>query len=110
MAFGTLRGLYPDPASLQKYSGVAPIREKSGNQVWTHSRWQTSTFLRQTFVEWAGQTVLYSDWAKVYYQRMIKKGKKHAMILRAWPSNGSAACGDAGKTASPTTRLVISNN
>jgi transposase len=83
VAFGTLRCLYPDPASLQKYSGVAPIREKSGNQVWTHWRWQTSTFLRQTFVEWAGQTVLYSDWAKVYYQRMIKKGKRHAMILRA---------------------------
>jgi transposase len=83
VAFGTLRWLYPNPASLQKYSGVAPIREKSGNQVWTHWRWQTSTFLRQTFVEWAGQTVLHSDWAKVYYQRMIQKGKKHAMILRA---------------------------
>jgi transposase len=83
VAFGTLRSLYPDPASLQKFAGVAPVRQKSGNQIWTHWRWQTSTFLRQTFVEWAGQTVLYSDWAKVYYQRMIKKGKKHAMILRA---------------------------
>jgi transposase len=83
VAFGTLRPLYPDPASMQKHSGVAPVREKSGNQIWTHWRWQASTFLRQTFVEWAGQTVLYSDWAKVYYQRMIKKGKKHSMILRA---------------------------
>jgi transposase len=83
VAFGTLRWLYPEPASLQKYAGVAPVREKSGNQVWTHWRWQASTFLRQTFVEWAGQTVHYSEWAKVYYQRMIKKGKKHAMILRA---------------------------
>lgn len=83
VAFGTLRSLYPDPDSMQKYAGVAPVREKSGNQVWTHWRWQATTFLRQTFVEWAGQTVHYSQWAKVYYQRMIKKGKKHAMILRA---------------------------
>jgi len=83
VAFGTLRSLYPDPASLQKYAGVAPVREKSGNQVWTHWRWQASTFLRQTFVEWAGQTVHYSEWAKVYYQRMLKKGKKHAVVLRA---------------------------
>lgn len=83
VAFGTLRWLYPEPDSLQKYAGVAPVREKSGNQVWTHWRWQAATFLRQTFVEWAGQTVHYSEWARVYYQRMIKKGKKHAMILRA---------------------------
>jgi len=83
VAFGTLRSLYPDPASLQKYAGVAPVREKSGSQIWTHWRWQASTFLRQTFIEWAGQTVHYSPWAKVYYQRMIKNGKKHAMILRA---------------------------
>ncbi len=82
-AFGTLRTEYPDPASLQKYAGLAPVREKSGGQLWTHWRWGAPTFLRQTFVEWAGQTVRYSEWAAVYYQRMIKKGKKHAGILRA---------------------------
>jgi hypothetical protein len=83
VAFGTLQSLYPEPTSMQKYVGVAPVREKSGNKVWTHWRWQAPTFLRQTFVEWAGQTVRYSAWAKVYYQRMLKKGKKHPAILRA---------------------------
>ncbi len=82
-AFGTIEGLYEDPASMQKYVGVAPVREKSGNQIWTHWRWRAPTFLRQTFVEWTGQTVRYSKWAKVYYQRMIKAGKKHAVIIRA---------------------------
>jgi transposase len=82
-AFGTDRSVYPDPASLQKYAGIAPVREKSGNQLWTHWRWRAPIFLRQTFVEWAGQTVLYSQWAQIYYQRMRKKGKKHAVILRA---------------------------
>jgi len=74
---------YADPASLQKFTGVAPVREKSGNQIWTHWRWGAPIFLRQTFVEWAGQTVRYSPWAKVYYQHMLKKGKKHAAIIRS---------------------------
>ena len=83
VAFGTITSLFPEPTSLQKYAGVAPVREKSGSQIWTHWRWQAPTFLRQTFVEWAGQTVLYSAWARVYYERMKKKGKKHSVILRA---------------------------
>jgi transposase len=82
-AFGTDRSVYPDPSSLQKYVGVAPVREKSGNQLWTHWRWRAPAFLRQSFVEWAGQTVRYSAWAKNYYERMLKQGKKHAAILRA---------------------------
>lgn len=83
VAFGTLRTLYPDPDSLQKLAGVAPVREKSGQQLWTHWRWRAPVFLRQSFVEWAGQTVVYSAWAKVYYQRMKAKGKSHHAILRA---------------------------
>jgi len=82
-AFGTDRLVYPDPASLQKYAGLAPVREKSGSQLWTHWRWNAPRFLRQSFVEWAGQTVRYCEWARVYYQRMTRKGKKHAVIIRA---------------------------
>lgn len=83
VAFGTIRPLYPDPASLQKHAGVAPVREKSGQSLWTHWRWQAPAFLRQSFVEWAGQTVVHSAWAKVYYERMQAKGKGHHAILRA---------------------------
>lgn len=83
VAFGQDRSLYPDPASLQKYAGLAPVIEKSGRQCWIHWRWHAPTFLRQTFVEWAGQTVVYSTWARAYYQRMKTKGKNHHVILRA---------------------------
>jgi transposase len=83
VAFGTLRALYPDPASLQKHAGVAPVREKSGQSLWTHWRWLAPVFLRQTLVEWAGQTVRYSAWAKIYYERMKARGKGHHAILRA---------------------------
>lgn len=83
VAFGTQRHLHPQPASLQKLAGVAPVREKSGNSLWTHWRWLAPTFLRQTFVEWAGQTIMYCPWAKLYYQHMRAKGKDHHKILRA---------------------------
>lgn len=82
-AFGTQRPLYPQPASLQKLAGLAPVREKSGNALWTHWRWLAPKFLRQTFVEWAGLTVVFCPWAKLYYQRMKAKGKDHHTILRA---------------------------
>ena len=83
VAFGQDRSLYPDPASFQKASGIAPVIEKSGRQCWTHWRWQASRFLRQSLIEWAGQTVIYSSWAAAYYQRMKTKGKTHHVILRA---------------------------
>jgi Transposase/Transposase IS116/IS110/IS902 family len=82
-AFGTARNVYPEPAALQKLCGVAPVREKSGDRLWTHWRWLAPTFLRQTFVEWSGQTVLYSAWAKRYYEQMTAKGKSRHVILRA---------------------------
>jgi transposase len=83
VAFGQDRTLYPDPDSLQKFSGVAPVVEKSGKRCWVHWRWQTSRFLRQTFVEWVGKAVQQSAWSKAYYQHMKAKGKSHQVILRA---------------------------
>ena len=83
VAFGTLRPLYPEPAAMQKYSGVAPVREKSGDQVWVHWRWLAPVFLRQTFVEWAGQTAKHSRWAKAYYEQQRARGRSRQTILRA---------------------------
>jgi len=83
VAFGEDRSLYPEPGSLQKYGGLAPVVQRSGSQLWVHWRWHAPRFLRQTFVEWAGQTVVYSAWAKEYYQHMKAKGKTHHVILRA---------------------------
>lgn len=82
-AFSSDRSFYPNAVSLQKIAGVAPVREKSGQRVWTHWRWQAPVFLRQTFVEWAGLSVQYSSWAAAYYEQMEKKGKPRAIILRS---------------------------
>jgi len=79
VAFGEQRNRYKNAADLQKYSGVAPVTERSGKKHWVHWRWQCPTFLRQTFVEWAAQTINKSYWAGEYYrqqpcQRMYLSG------------------------------------
>lgn len=81
-AFGTQRDRYRDAAELQRYSGIAPVTEASGNQHWVHWRWSCPKFLRQTFHEWAAQTVQHCDWAAAYYQvqREEKKKSHHAAV------------------------------
>ena len=82
-AFGTDRSRYPDACSLQKYAGIAPVKQKSGRQLWIHWRWNAPKFLRQTFVEWAGQSVPKCAWAKAYYRQQRAAGKHHQATLRA---------------------------
>ena len=48
-----------------------------------HWRWAAPKFLRQSLVEWAGQTVPRCAWAKEYYLRQKAAGKGHHAILRA---------------------------
>ncbi len=83
VAFGNNRERYHDASELQKYAGIAPAIERSGKKVWTHWRYSCPTFLRQTFVEWAGFSIRYSFWAKAYYEQQQAKGKPHNSIIRA---------------------------
>jgi transposase len=83
VAFGTDRTRYESAAQLQRYSGVAPVKEKSGGRLWVHWRWNASRFLRQTFVEWACQTAHFCPWSKAYYEQQKKKGKNHWAIMRS---------------------------
>jgi len=83
VAFGTARSRYRAATNLQKYVGVAPVTERSGRQLWIHWRWNAPKFLRQTFVEWAGQTIPKCAWAKAYYLQQKRAGKHHQTILRA---------------------------
>ena len=83
VAFGEHRGRYQNAADLQKYAGVAPVTERSGKKHWVHWRWQCPTFLRQTFVEWAAQTINKSFWAGVYYRQQRAKGCTYQAAVRA---------------------------
>jgi len=83
VAFGEQRERFSSAADLQKYSGIAPVTERSGKKEWVHWRLQCPTFLRQTFVEWAGQTINKSYWAGAFYQQQRAKGCTYQAAVRA---------------------------
>jgi transposase len=83
VAFGENRDRFPTASSLQKSSGIAPVMERSGNKAWVHWRYGCSKFVRQTFVEWAAQTIPRSYWAKAFYESHRARGARHQAALRA---------------------------
>ena len=83
-AFGTRRSRYQSAASIQQYSGIAPVLEKSGqNQHWVHRRWARPHFIHQSFFEYASQSALHCPWAKLFIQDKIRGGKTHSTAVRA---------------------------
>lgn len=82
-AFGEQRERFASAEQLQRYSGVAPVTQRSGKKSWVHWRWQCPTFVRQTFVEWAAQTINKSFWAGAYYRQQRAKGSPHQVAVRA---------------------------
>ena len=83
VAFGEQRERFASAAELQKYAGIAPVTERSGQKHWIHWRWQCPTFLRQTFVEWAAQTINKSYWAGLYYYQQRAKGASYQAAVRS---------------------------
>ena len=83
VAFGEDRERFASAAAVQKYAGIAPVTERSGNKSWVHWRWQCPMFVRQTFVEWSEKTVTRSYWAGLFYREQRDKGKGHQAAVRA---------------------------
>ena len=82
-AFGSDRDRFECAADMQQLSGIAPVTEKSGKSIWIHWRLACSKFLRQTFHEFAAQSIFQSDWARAYYDQQRQRGKSHHAALRA---------------------------
>jgi transposase len=83
VAFGEQRERYGAAEEIQKYAGIAPVMERSGKQSWVHWRCQCPKFLRQTFVEWAAESIRFSGWARAYYEQQRAKGASHQAAVRA---------------------------
>ena len=60
-----------------------PVTKRSGKKTWVHWRWQCPTFVRQTFVDWASQTINKSAWAGAYYRQQRAKGCTYQVAVRA---------------------------
>jgi transposase len=82
-AFGTDRNRWSTVDELLCLSGVAPVIERSGKSEWIRWRYFCPKFLRQSFVEYAGESVKHSFWARAYYHQQRGKGKSHQAAVRA---------------------------
>ena len=69
-AFSEQRHRYPKADDLQQYAGIAPVTDRSGNKTWVHWRMSCPKFLRQTFVEWAAQSIRQSFWASAFEEAL----------------------------------------
>lgn len=84
VAFGPDRSRYQSAEQIQCYSGIAPVKKKSGEGLdLTQWRWHCPKFLRQTFHEFAGCSVPQSRWANAYYHLQLERGKTPPKAKRA---------------------------
>jgi hypothetical protein len=81
--FGSNRLRRDDATDIQKYSGIAPVIERSGKSIWVHRRLSRPKFICQTFHEFAQQSVQHSAWANQFYRRQRERGKSHHSAIRA---------------------------
>ena len=82
IALGTDRSRWLSAADLQCHSGIAPVTRKSGKSCTVHRRLACSNFTRQTFHEFAAQSIRYSTWARASYDHMRARGMQHHAAIR----------------------------
>ncbi len=82
-AFGTDRSRWNAASELQSYSGIGRVTERSGKRRWVHHRLASPKFVKQTFHEFADQSIRFSTWARVYYDQQRGRGNNHHAALRA---------------------------
>jgi transposase len=82
-AMGSNRERWRSADELLRFSGVAPLNDRSGKSSWTRWRYFCPKFIRQAFVEYAGESVRHSEWAKAFYVSQKAKGKSHQAAVRA---------------------------
>ena len=70
-------------AQLQRYTGVAPVTKRSGGSCYIHRRYCCPKFHRQSFHEYAKESVLWCRWAGAYYLQQRSKGSHHHTAVRA---------------------------
>ena len=82
-ALGSDRSRWQTADELVRFSGIAPVIERSGKQFRIRWRYFCPKFFRQTFHEFAAQSIQDSFWARAYYSLQRAKGKDHHAAVRA---------------------------
>jgi len=83
VAFGSERSKFDSAQGVQTLSGIAPVVEASGKKHWTHRRWGCVRFARQSFHEWAAESIRHSIWARAWYAKARERGMGHHAAVRA---------------------------
>ena len=82
-SMGSQRERFGAAAELQHYSGIAPVTKKSGGSCYIHRRYLCPKFHKQSFHEYAKESILWSRWAAAYYLQQRTKGSPHHTAVRA---------------------------
>ena len=82
-SMGSQRERFERATNLQHYTGVAPVTKQSGGSRHVHRRYLCPKFHRQSFHEYAKESVLWSRWAAAYYLQQRTKGAHHHTAVRA---------------------------
>jgi transposase len=82
-ALGSDRSRWQSAQELACLVGVAPVMERSGQSCWVRWRYFCPKFLRQSFHEYAGESIRHSFWARAYYESQRAKGKSHHAAVRS---------------------------
>lgn len=83
VALGTDRQRWQSADEVARFSGIAPVMERSGKSCRVRWRYFCPKFLRQSFHEYAGESIKHSFWARAYYDAQRAKGKSHQAAVRA---------------------------
>lgn len=125
-AMGTNRERFASAREVQELYGLAPVTIRSGKSCWVRWRWACPKFVRQSFHEFAAQSIRLSPWAKAFYQQQRQRGKGHhaavrslayrwiRIIYRCWQER-IPYCEDTYQQAllrrqSPLARVLFDNN
>lgn len=82
-AIGSRRERFKSANALQSFSAIAPVTKQSGGKCQIQRRYACAKFLRQSFHEYARESVRHSVWAVAYYQQQRLKGSGHHAAVRA---------------------------
>jgi transposase len=82
-SLGSQRDRYEDANALQSYTGTAPVTKRSGGSCYIHRRYLCPTFHKQSFHEYAKESILWCRWAAAYYLQQRTKGSSHHTAVRA---------------------------
>lgn len=81
--FGADRTRFAAASEVQQLAGIAPVTVRSGRSWTVHWRWAAPTFVRQTFHEFARQSIRFSPWARAYFAQQRARGKSLHAAVRA---------------------------